>query len=415
MQTDVTVGEPAARQPRAPATAQARDIGRDRPYFAAFEGLRAIAALLVVVDHTGFVSGYTNRSSLGDFTARGEIGVAVFFLISGFLLYRPFAVAHLSGRPGPHLRTFLVRRAMRIVPLYWVVLTVVMLTGTSELHSAWDVLAAYLFAQVYVTKAVLHGVTQAWSLDVEVVFYLTLPLWAALIARRRRSPERQLRAELAALAGLYAVGVLFRWFVTAHPMSLTHNWHGWLPQWFDMFALGMGLAVVSGWYAERGRVPALASRRGAALGSWVLAGLAYWLVSKHVVTSHLPLFVGSSAVELGRYFLYGLFGFFLLLPAVFGPPPGRSQGPIRWLLTCRPLAFLGLVSYGIYLWHQFVVTELLAHTSWKLFQISYLPFLVTVVALTVVLSAVSYALVERPGIGVGHRWVRRWRERQAGL
>jgi peptidoglycan/LPS O-acetylase OafA/YrhL len=412
VQTEVTVGN---APPVESATAHAREIGPDRPYFAAFEGLRALAALLVVLDHTGFASGFTNRHSFGDITARGEIGVAVFFLISGFLLYRPFVAGHLRGEAGPHVRTFLIRRAMRIIPLYWVVLTVVMLSGTSGLHSGWDVLAAYGFAQVYVTKAVLHGVTQAWSLDVEVVFYLTLPLWAAFLARGmgRRSRGAQLRTELGALAVLYAVGVLFRWYVVAHPHDLTHNWHGWMPQWFDMFAVGMALAVISAWYAEERRRPAWVTLPGTALASWVLAGVSYWLVSKHVVSSHDPLYVGSAAGEVSRYFLYGLFGFFLLLPAVFTPPRDRSQGPIRWLLTCRPLAFLGLVSYGIYLWHQWVVTELLKHTSWRLFDIPYPQFVIVVVALTAAIAGLTYAAIERPGISLGRQLTRRWRARSA--
>jgi len=410
VQTEVTVGDAPATES---ATAHAREISPDRPYFAAFEGLRAIAALLVVVDHTSFVSGFSNRSErFGDFTARGEIGVAVFFLISGFLLYRPFVAAHFAGRPAPHVRTFLVRRAMRIIPLYWLVLTVVVLTGTSQLHSGWDVLASYCFAQVYVTRAVLHGVSQAWSLDIEAVFYITLPLWAALLARRQRNPRSQLRAEILALVGLYLTGVLFRWFVTAHPTHLMHNWHGWMPQWFDMFSLGMGLAVMSAWYEKERRRPAWVDVPGTAVGCWVLAGFAYWLVSKHVVTSHLPLYVGSSAIEMSRYFLYGAFGFFLLLPAAFTPARDRPQGLIRWFLTCRPMAFLGLISYGIYLWHQWVVDELLRHTSWKLFQITYVPFLIVVVLLTVALSTASYWTVERPGISLGRRLTRRWRTSQ---
>jgi peptidoglycan/LPS O-acetylase OafA/YrhL len=413
VQTEVTVGDAPDTES---VTAHAREISPDRPYFAAFEGLRAIAALLVVVDHTGFVSGFSNRSGrFGDFTARGEIGVAVFFLISGFLLYRPFVAAHFGGRPAPHVRTFLVRRAMRILPLYWLVLTVVVLTGTSQLHGAWTIVASYGFAQVYVTKAVLHGVSQAWSLDVEAVFYVTLPLWAALLARGRRNPRSQLRAEMLALGGLYVVGVLFRLLVTAHPMHWSHDWHGWMPQWFDMFALGMGLAVVSAWYAQERRRPAWVDVPGTAVGCWVLAGFAYWLVSKHVVTSHLPLYTGPASVEMSRYFLYGAFGFFLLLPAAFTPASDRPQGPIRWFLTCRPMALLGLVSYGIYLWHQWVVTELLQHTSWKLFQITYVPFLLVVVALTVLLAAASYVTVERPGISLGRRLTRRWRKPQAGL
>jgi peptidoglycan/LPS O-acetylase OafA/YrhL len=97
--------------------------GRPR-HFPCFDGLRAIAAVSVVVIHTSFVSGLTTRSGVGIYTARLEIGVAVFFLISGFLLYRPFAAAHVAGLPSPVLGRFWVRRLLRIVPAYWLALTV---------------------------------------------------------------------------------------------------------------------------------------------------------------------------------------------------------------------------------------------------------------------------------------------------
>ena len=79
-----------------------REASRGQPrHFPCFDGLRAIAAVLVVMVHTAFGSGFTHRSWAGIYTARFEIGVAVFFLISGFLLYRPFAASHIAGASAP--------------------------------------------------------------------------------------------------------------------------------------------------------------------------------------------------------------------------------------------------------------------------------------------------------------------------
>ena len=197
----------AATAPDAARTARAVTEGRGKAagFVQGFDGLRAIAALLVVVDHVGQASGFTGRSSLGRFTARGEIGVSVFFLISGFLLYRPFAAAALAGRPGPNVRSYLVRRVLRIVPLYWVALVVnYLFTGWKSVHGVSGFLENAFFLQVYSRHWVFHGITQAWSLCIEVTFYLALPLWAVAMRRldRRRGlphdPAAVLRRELLA-------------------------------------------------------------------------------------------------------------------------------------------------------------------------------------------------------------------------
>lgn len=397
----------------APARAAAVPAPDGRAYFPAFDGLRGIAAMLVVVVHTTLASGFTGRSWLGAYTARGEIGVAVFFLISGFLLYRPFAVAHLTGGAAPGARGFLVRRALRIVPLYWVALAVLLLVnGWHSVHGVAGLAQTALFAQVYSKGWALQGITQAWTLCIEVVFYLTLPAYALLLGRRRRAPGRQLRVELAALAVLYALGVAFHWYVLAHPSGATDAWHGWLPTWGDMFALGMGLAVVSAWYAGRGRHPRWTLLPGSAAACWALAAVTFWVVSTRVGLRRDPLYVGPVRTELGHHALYGLFALLLLLPAVLGPP---GRGPVRRFLASRPMAFLGLVSYGVYLWHQLVILQLVRRTGWELFRIPVVPFFLVVTAVTVALSALTYRLVERPFVALGHSWARRRRERQAGL
>jgi peptidoglycan/LPS O-acetylase OafA/YrhL len=108
----------APRKPAAIAPGPEVAAPRRPPRFPAFDGLRAIAAITVVVVHVSFVSGLTPRNphAVGMYTARLEIGVSVFFLISGFLLYRPFVVAHLARAPRPRTGAFWLRRLLRIVP-----------------------------------------------------------------------------------------------------------------------------------------------------------------------------------------------------------------------------------------------------------------------------------------------------------
>ncbi len=414
---------PAGAQPQAgvnpPAPSADQGRGKTAGFVEGFDGLRAIAALLVVVVHVAFLSGFTNQNHLGRYTARGEIGVSVFFLISGFLLYRPFVASALAGRPGPAVRSYLVRRALRIVPLYWAALAIkYALDGWDSVHGVSGLLENMFFLQVYSRSWVFHGITQAWSLCIEVTFYLALPLWAAGMRTldRRRSgaerptPEAILRRELLALAIVYVGSLLFRLWMVSDKHDLARSW---LPSWGDHFALGMGLAVIGTYVSQTGRLPAplrWITRPGGDLACWLLAIVTFWLVSTQVGLSIDPLSVGGAGTDVARQFCYGLFALLILLPAVFGRP---RTGVVRRLLASRVLSLIGLVSYGVYLWHQIVLDEIQKHTSWHVFDSPFLGLLAVTIAVTLVVSAVTYFAIERPGIAVGHRWLLRQRERAA--
>ena len=349
----------------------------DKPrHFASFDGLRAIAAVLVLLLHTAWVSGFTLRSSLGIYVGRLEIGVSIFFLISGFLLYRPFALSHLSGLPDPDRRRFWTRRLLRIVPAYWLALTVLTYVFHSvSLGSGWQgVVTHYLFLQIYFPTQVVNGIPQAWSLCTEMSFYLFLPLYAWVVSRGRRSPGQQLRIELWGLATLVVVSVAFRYWALHIPIAVREHGHlvpvcapncatdpplstllaSWLPSYLDLFALGMLLAVASAWFTEHRSEPAWLGRRWVPWASWGGALVAFWGVS-HVVNDPAIIYIVTPRVNMARQELYGVFAFLLLLPAVFGP---QDQSLIRRLLQCWPMASLGVISYGIYLWHLNLIYEI---------------------------------------------------------
>ena len=94
------------------------------PRFPLFDGLRAIAATLIVLHHAVFASGYSNTGALGRWTFNFALGVPIFFAISGFLLYRPFVAGQMGGSGAPNTGRFYRRRVLRIVPAYWVALTI---------------------------------------------------------------------------------------------------------------------------------------------------------------------------------------------------------------------------------------------------------------------------------------------------
>lgn len=396
--------------------------GKRRPErFACFDGLRAIAALSVLGIHTAFDSGFTTGNrAFGSYTARMEFGVEVFFVVSGFLLYRPFVAAAMNRTAAPDRRKFWVRRLKRIVPGYWAALLLATyLLHADSLGPSWYDPLVYLgFGQIYVPALSLGGLSQAWTLDIEMSFYLLLPLYAAIVGYRRfsrghgavapgdqhgRRPGRQLRLELAGLAGLTAIS--FVWRITIllaqeqpHATNpVVEAGTTWLPAFLDQFALGMLLAVLSSYFAATGRTPRMLMGRALPVVSWAIALLAFVAVA-HIGLSRLPIAGNSVPRMLGRQALYGVIAVFLVAPAVFGP---QDRGWIRAVLRWRPLAAVGVISYGFYLWHQAWAAMFFRWTGDHIFGVDWAVLGAFVLALSVASGAVSYLLVERPVIRSG--------------
>ena len=391
--------EPAVRNPR---------------HFSCFDGLRAIAAVSVLLLHTAWVSGFTMRSSFGAYTSRLEIGVSVFFLISGFLLYRPFAASHLAGTDSPDTRRFWERRLLRIVPAYWLALTVLTYVFHAvELGPGWQGMGThYFFLQIYFPTATVHGIPQAWSLCTEMSFYLFLPLYAMLVGLRRRSKRSQLTRELAGIAVLYLISLGFRYWTLHIPLAVERNGKfvavcaphcatnpplsvivgAWLPSYFDLFALGMVLAIASAWFAEHGNEPTWLRHRLMPWISWAGAAATFYWVS-HVMTDHSIIYIVAARTNLERQALYGLFAFLLLLPAVFGQ---HQDSLIRRLLRWWPMASLGVISYGIYLWHLNLTDEFVKWMGWQPGMQPYWLLAAAVLGLSIAFASASYFGLERP-------------------
>jgi peptidoglycan/LPS O-acetylase OafA/YrhL len=358
------------------------------PRFPLFDSLRGIAALSVFVGHTVTITtGIAHNLTL--FIVFGQIarqGVAIFFLLSGFLLYRPFLTARRKGRKLT-VRGYARRRILRIVPAYWVALTLFIVAGYVSGITAHNWLVFYGFGQVYSFSTIGGGIGAAWTLCTEVTFYAALPI-LSLIAARFGFGRRSVRGDVALLIVLAAASLVFR----AHFSSFSHlAAASTLPGMFLWFAIGMALAIASVTHEDRikdSHLVRLVTERptlfwGAALGLSVVL---------YVVARNNNA-LGAVATELSTHTLYGLVAVCVLLPGVFGDAGG---GVARRVLRLPALAWVGLISYAFYLYHGIVIGKINELALNQHLPARYPVVFVASLLVTCACAAASYYVVERP-------------------
>ena len=365
--------------------------------FPLFDSLRALAALSIVLLHALWYGGAFGDEAVRDYAGRLDVGVTIFFVISGFLLYRPFVQAYVADDEQPALSAYAWRRFLRIVPAYWVLLVAVALwLGVEGILTASGVPVYFGFLQLYDPDGIPGPLGPTWTLCVEVTFYAFLPVFALAVARLGRSAADRIRVQLIAVGALIAASFLFKvvLFATGALDGVTvldYRLAASLPASLDQFGAGMMLAVLSVWDAERD---------GSALGRigswpWLLAALAFALSAN--IGLPVGLFADFTPAEwLLRTLTYVLVAVPLLLPAIFGP---QEVGVVRRLLANRALLWIGLVSYGLYLYHVPAIVQL---RDWGLADLGFLhPYVrwtLAAIAAGLVLAALSYYLVERPAL-----------------
>lgn len=415
----------ASETPTAPIAAPAVATQR----FPALDGFRGLAALGVLVFH---VAGNTDVSThdgfVSDALARlGNYGVTVFFVLSGFLLYRQFVLAELRGDAFPRVRRFYWHRFLRIYPAYWLALTVTILLakngdlppGRGNIYGFGQYVELYSLMQNYRKEVFISGLFVAWTLSIEVAFYLVLPPLAWLFRKLgdlgsddgQMNLSRRLRTQLLCLAAMIVAANLFRWWA----LNLGNRTDGfpikwldggpirWLPSYLDWYALGMLAAVISAW-AQIGR-PVVPWLKSLVSTPWLCIAMAvtgYW----YLIMLDLPHGDFKAAPvgdDLAHYVFAGLSAFFLLLPGFLGP---QDRGLVRKVMGGRIMAYVGLTSYGIYLWHPLAVDRLSKMRDDNKFGVPFTPgfwtVLVAVLVFSVVCATISYYGLERPVMRFKH-------------
>ena len=376
------------------------------PRFPLLDGVRAIAALAIVVTHVGFASG-AGTSWYGRYTARLDVGVAIFFALAGFLLFRPYVAEYLDGVRAPGFSRYWYRRGLRIIPAYWVSLTLLAVLGIITLDSRfWE---DYGLVQVYDKYEVLGANVGAWSLAVEVAFYAFLPLVVLAMRSPRLGSDRTTRVRnlLGMTAGLWGAALVFR--VVVHEL-VNHGptiWLATLPAHLDWFAIGMAFAVVSVAVAGGAVRPAAVTwvEENPAL-TWAAAFAIFWYLSFAVDTNGVWREPSGTVGWLMVHVAYGAIAALIVAPAVF---PGAGRSLVHEILAHPVVSGLGVVSYGIFLYNGPLAAWLgRSHMSGLWAGRPFWGVLAGTLSLSIAAAVVSYRVLERPLLRF-----KNWRPQQA--
>jgi peptidoglycan/LPS O-acetylase OafA/YrhL len=336
-------------------------------------GIRAVAAILVMLTHAAYTTGKYNNGYAGLINSRMEIGVPIFFVLSGFLLFTPWVRASAEGRDGPSVRRYAWHRVRRIMPAY--VITVLAayalyhfrIAGPNPGHTWLGLFRNLTLTQIYTHDylfSFLHqGLTQMWSLAVEVSFYVALPAlaWLLLVVlcRRQFRPAR-LMIGLTALACITPAYLVL--FHVTH--WLPDGARLWLPTYLAWFIGGMMLAVL----------------RETGVQAYAVVCIPLSIVCYLIASTPIAGAPTTSPFELreglAKAAFYAVIATLTVAPLALG-----NRGWYAQVMASRPMVFLGEISYEIFLIHlvtmELVMVEVLHYpiytgSMWWLFVVTLL-------------------------------------------
>lgn len=372
---------------------------------AALTGLRGLAALMVVVVHSSFLTSYA-------WIGIPNYGPMSLFVLSGFLLYRPWSRWALKAAGRPVVTTFFRRRVARIFPAYLTVFFVVtMLYPPSRPTGPDGWLQMITLTWIYQDDPWPSEFAQTWSLATELSWYVALPVLGgvtALVARRRSQ-----RTGFWVAAGMIslALPITIGWRLWVSTLPATDPSGGaagvvpyfmWLPSFLACFAGGALVAHL----AEGHQIGIVSLRwlRRVCSDRW--AAIVFVAVIALLGTSELggppgwPETFGQEQVRQVCAFVIALT---LLTVVVFG----GAKTPLNRVLSTSWATAIGRWSYGIFLWHMPLLLILETKIDYPPGVLGFLLRLTLVLGLAVPLSAATYVWVEQPAIAWSHQRPRR--------
>jgi len=384
------------------------------PRFDQLDALRGLGCLSVMWIHGGWLAAYTSNVFVGGSPAgralisdthmdwwlrhAGHVAVEMFFVMSAFLLWRPFSLAAQAGVGRESVGGYLVRRVARVVPGFWAALFLVALwQQRADVLSFPGGLRFFFFGQNLTDATTFGGIAAAWTLAVEAQFYLLLG--ALALARRRAGAG--IRFELVAAGSLVLLAAVWR-LIAVQPASdapppglaLISS----LPAHADSFALGILLAGLSVRCTLDARLAW--GRFVRARPGWMLvAAVIVFLAGVQLLGLESP-FALSRSQGLLRAWLDVVVAGLLIVPFAFAPD---ARGLVHRLLARPMIVKLGRWSFGAYLWHQAIFAAL-AHDGMRAATKSgFVLFVAAGMTLSFVLGALSWVVLERPAV----RWAAR--------
>jgi peptidoglycan/LPS O-acetylase OafA/YrhL len=357
---------------------------RDR-WTPALDGVRGLSVVAIVAFHVIVMADWIPADGVLHALAwRLPQGLTAFFVLSGFLLYRPYVRAALEERSAPRPIELWRRRFLRIYPTHTAILLIAcvalplgLTVGSTVVGRlpADAVVANLLLVQGWFPHLVLSGLGPSWTLVVDVTFYALLPLmgWLALTTGRHIGA---------------AVGLLVPVLPLLLAGTLVRPW-----AWEQAHAPGGGaLGKWSGvlYYTFPGQMDLVAAGM---LGA-ALAGTGSWLTARLLAT------VGVAAFFVLNFDVQGSTPVALGMAAALALTARAESGPVARALSWRPLTALGHISYAAYLWHMPV---LLATQKWGPGPELPLAHVAVVAAVTFVLSWATTRWVGDPAIAWSDR------------
>lgn len=321
-------------------------------YHPAADGFRALAMLGVMWYHIWQQSWLSPRFELFgvefDFThvvRSGYLFVDVFLLLSGFLLFLPYAKSAYDHTPSPSIGAFYKKRTVRILPPYYLCILILFISAVigKEYYTRGemlrDIFSHLTFTQVFFTDTYLfsHLNVSLWTIAIEVQFYLIFPF----VARAFKKYPLLIYGVMTLISYVYRVHIV-------SPMEDTQMYLNQLPAMLDVYANGM----LAG-YAYVGAARTLKPNK--ALGLLSTIAMVFLMIAIHSLFEGQTYENGYTRIRLGQMERRYSLSFYMALMLIVS---AFALSPVKFLFSNRFMRFLSAISFEAYIWHSVIALKL---------------------------------------------------------